>query len=86
MRNIDSIDGMKIKRAILASGFTKEQVVASVQESGIRFSLAGLDKMFVNTFPVKHLEEILEQIALKCGCLASDFGESKVRQKAKKSA
>lgn len=63
----------------MASGFTKEQVVASVQDAGFRFSLTGLDKIYRNEFPVKDTEEIVEVIALKCGCLSSDFTESEVK-------
>lgn len=86
MRNKTDIDGSKIKRAILASGFTKEMVVASVQTSGLRFSLAGLDKMLANKFPKKDLDMILEEIAQKCRCLVSDFEELEAKQEDKESA
>jgi len=76
MKTTQDINGQKIKRAVRASGFTKEQVVASVQDCGLRFSLAGLDKMYRDEFPLNDTFEILGAIALKCGCLVSDFGES----------
>lgn len=76
MKNILNVNGQRIRKAVMASGFTKEQVVASVQDSGLRFSLAGLDKIYRNELPVKDAYDILGAIALKCGCLISDFGES----------
>lgn len=76
MRNIN---GQKIRKAVMASGFTKEQVVASVQDTGLRFSLAGLDKIYRNEFPVRDSEEIIAAIALKCGCLTSSFAEDEAK-------
>jgi hypothetical protein len=75
MKNTRTI-GQKIRRTIIASHFTKEQVVASVQDKGLRFSLPGLDKMFRGQFPVNDTNEILEAIALKCGCSSSEFIKS----------
>lgn len=76
MKNISNVSGQKIRKAVMASGFTKEQVVASVQDSGLRFSLAGLDKIYRNELPVNDTSDIIGAIALKCGCLVSDFCES----------
>jgi hypothetical protein len=76
MRNITNVCGQKIRKAVMRSGFTKEQVVASVQDAGYRFSLAGLDKMYRDEFPVRDVEEIINVIAFKCGCLASDLAGS----------
>lgn len=75
MQNVQ-INGKKIKSAVIRSGFTKEQVVASVQDRGIRFSLAGLDRIYRNEFPVMSKTEILEAVADKCRCKLSDFAES----------
>jgi hypothetical protein len=79
MKTSYAVSGQKIKRAVVKSGWTKEQVVASVQDKGFRFSLTGLDKMFRNEFPVNDTEEILEAIALKCGCLISTFTEDEAQ-------
>jgi hypothetical protein len=79
MKTLTDMSGQKIKRAVVASGFTKEQVVASVQDKGLRFSLAGLDKIYRNEFPVNDTEDIIGAIALKCGCLVSDFAEDEVK-------
>lgn len=79
MKKLNDVSGQKIKRAVVASGFTKEQVVASVQDKGLRFSLAGLDKTFRNEFPVNDTEDIIAAIALKCGCLVSDFTEDEAQ-------
>lgn len=79
MKTLIDMSGQKIKRAVVASGFTKEQVVASVQDKGFRFSLAGLDKIYRNEFPVNDTEEIIQAIALKCGCLVSDFAEDEAQ-------
>lgn len=76
MKNTINVNGQRVRKAVMASGFTKEQVVASVQDNGLRFSLAGLDKIYRNELPVKDANDILGAIALKCGCLISDFGES----------
>lgn len=59
----------------MASGFTKEQVVASVQDKGLKFSLAGLDKIYRDELPVKDTEAILTAIAEKCCVDTSDFAE-----------
>jgi hypothetical protein len=76
MKNIFTVtNGQRVKRAVVASGYTKEQVVASVQDKGFRFSLAGLDKIYRGELPVNDADEILGAIALKCGCLISDFAE-----------
>lgn len=74
MQNVQ-INGKKIKSAVIRSRFTKEQVVASVQDRGIRFSLAGLDRIYRNELPVFSQKEILEAIAEKCRCKLSDFAE-----------
>lgn len=79
MKTITDVSGQKIKRAVVASRFTKEQVVASVQDRGLRFSLAGLDKIYRNEFPVNDTEDIIEAIAFKCGCLVSDFAEDEAQ-------
>lgn len=79
MNNVFNINGQKIKKAIRVSGFTKEQVVASVQDKGLRFSLAGLDKIYRNEFPLNDTLEILEAIAFKCGCPVSDFEDDEIR-------
>lgn len=68
-----NISGQRVKRAVVASGFTKEQVVASVQDLGFRFSIAGLDKVYRGDLPMHDSREILEAIALKCGCMVTDF-------------
>jgi uncharacterized LabA/DUF88 family protein len=77
MKNV--LNGQKLKRAVICSGFTKEQVVASVQDKGLRFSLAGLDKMYRGELPVRDPEEILRAIADKCGCETSDFAEFEIK-------
>jgi hypothetical protein len=79
MKNRLNVNGQKVRRAVMASGFTKEQVVASVQDAGFRFSLAGLDKIYRGELPVRDAEDILGAIALKCGCQTSDFAESEAR-------
>lgn len=79
MKTMISVSGQKIKRAVVASGWTKEQVVASVQDKGFRFSLAGLDKIYRGELPVNDTEDIIGAIALKCGCLVSDFAEDEAR-------
>lgn len=73
------ISGKLVKKAVQKSSFTREQVVASVQDKGLRFSLAGLDKIYRNELPAKDTSEILEAIAQKCGCLVSDFAESEAQ-------
>lgn len=79
MKNITNVSGHKIRKAVMASGYTKEQVVASVQDKGFRFSLAGLDKIYRDELPVRDTLEIIEAIALKCGCLTSSFAEDEVK-------
>jgi hypothetical protein len=79
MKTTIKVSGQKIRRAVIASGFTKEQVVASVQDKGFRFSLAGLDKIYRNEFPVNDTEDIIGAIALKCGCLVSSFAEDEAK-------
>lgn len=79
MRNISNVMGQKIRKAVMASGFTKEQVVASVQDRGLSFSLAGLDKMYRGEFPVRDTEEILFAISIKCKCQVSDFAEPETK-------
>lgn len=79
MKNTINVSGQKIRRAVIGSGYSKEQVVASVQDKKLRFSLAGLDKIYRNEFPVNDTEEILAAIAEKCGCSISDFGESEMK-------
>lgn len=76
MKNTINVSGQRIRRAVMASGYSKEQVVAHVQDKGLKFSLTGLDKMYRNELPVKDLEEILIAIAEKCSCHVSDFAES----------
>jgi hypothetical protein len=76
IKELNNVNGRRIRKAVIASGFTKEQVVASVQDKGLRFSLAGLDKIYRNELPVNDTSDILGAIALKCGCLISDFTES----------
>lgn len=63
-------------KAVNRSGFTKEQVVASVQDKGWRFSLAGLDRMYCGKLPKHNSKEILLAVAEKIGCEISDFAES----------
>jgi hypothetical protein len=79
MKTILSVNGQKIRRAVILSGFSKEQVVASVQDSGLRFSLTGLDKLYRGELPVRDSDEILEAIALKCSCLAMSFANSEAQ-------
>lgn len=79
MKTSFNIDGQKIRRAVVASRFSKEQVVAAVQDAGYKFSLAGLDKVYRNEFPVKNTEEIVAAIAFKCGRLVSDFAEDEAK-------
>lgn len=79
MKTMFNINGQKVRRAVIASGFTKEQVVASVQDAGFKFSLAGLDKIYRNELPVKDTQEIVAAIALKCGCLTSNFAEDEAK-------
>ena len=79
MKNVFNVNGQKVKRMVNGSGYSKEQVVASVQDKGFRFSLSGLDKIYQNIFPVNDTEEILAAIAEKCGCSISDFGESEIK-------
>lgn len=73
------IDGNEIRKAVKRSGFSKEQVVASVQDLGFRFSLAGLDRIYRGEFPSKDCKEILEAIAFKCKCQVSDFAEPETK-------
>jgi hypothetical protein len=73
------VSGQKVRRAVIRSGYSKEQVVASVQDKGFKFSLTGLDKIYRNEFPVHFTDEILAAIAEKCGCSVSDFGESEMK-------
>jgi hypothetical protein len=79
MKKIINVNGQRVRRAVLASGYTKEQVVAHVQDAGLKFSLAGLDKIYRGELPVKDSDAILEAIAFKCRCLASDFAESEAQ-------
>lgn len=67
-----------MKKSVIASRWTKEQVVAHVQYKGISFSLAGLDRMYRGEL-VKDSDEILEAIAEKCGCSVDDFTESEAK-------
>lgn len=71
------INVTNLKIAINRSGFTKEQVVASVQDKGWRFSLTGLDRIYRNDLPKNNSEEIIKAIAEKIRCNISDFTESK---------
>jgi hypothetical protein len=75
MKKIINVNGQKVRRAVLASGFSKEQVVASVQDAGLKFSLAGLDKIYRGELPVKDSDAILEAIAFKCHCQATEFAD-----------
>ena len=70
---METINVKILKRKIQASGFRKEQVVAAVQDEGIRFSLTQLDKMFKGEMPVNNLEEIIFLISNKIKCDKSDF-------------
>lgn len=79
MTNSKEISGRIVKKAVHRSGYTREQVVASVQDKGLRFSLAGLDKIYRNELPVKDREEILAAIAEKCGCSVSEFADSEAK-------
>lgn len=76
MKNEINVCGQKVRRAVIKSGYSKEQVVASVQDKGFKFSLTGLDKIYRNELPVNFTMEILIAIAEKCGCQVSDFAES----------
>jgi hypothetical protein len=71
--NAMRIDHEKLKRAVRASAFSKEQIVAAVQDEGYRFSLAGLDRMYKGEMPKNDLPEILQALALKLRCNVSDF-------------
>lgn len=74
-----TFSGQKLKRLVVKSGATKEQVVAHVQDMGLRFSLAGLDRMYRGVMPAREeTAEILAGIADKLGCSTADFHE--VRQ------
>lgn len=77
--DMQDISGLKLKRKIKASGFTKEQVVAHVQYKGLAFSLAGLDRMYRGEFTHEDLEEIVEAIAEKIGCPTSEFADPEAR-------
>jgi hypothetical protein len=82
MRDITNIDGQKIRVAVLKTGLTREKVVVLVQEDleiGVTFSLAGLDKMIRGELPKRDAEKVLVSLAKICGCLISDFAESKVK-------
>ena len=79
MKNIFNINGLQVRKAVLQSGFTKEQVVASVQDEGLKFSLTGLDKIYRNELPVKDTEAILIAIAKKCCVEISFFAESEAK-------
>ena len=78
-KSVTSVDGNEVRKAIKKSGFTKEQVVASVQDLGFRFSLAGLDRIYRGELPIYNAMEILEAIALKCRCQVSDFAEPETK-------
>lgn len=71
------VSGKSIRSAVLRSAYTKEQVVASVQDKGLSFSLAGLDKVYRGELPKKDTSEILKAIADKLGCTTQDFAQSK---------
>ena len=75
MKQIE-VAGKNVRAAVNRSGFTKEQVVASVQDKGFRFSLAGLDRIYRNELPTFDRKEILEALAEKCRCTVLDFVES----------
>jgi hypothetical protein len=76
MKHMINVSGQKVRRAVMASAYSKEQVVAHVQDKGLKFSLTGLDKIYRNELPVHFTGEILAAIAEKCGVSVSDFGES----------
>lgn len=72
---LNNFSGQKLKKMIVRSGYTKEQVVAHVQDKGLRFSLAGLDRILRNELPKKEPHEILAGISEKLKCSAEDFTE-----------
>jgi hypothetical protein len=73
-----SFSGQQLKKMVIKSGTTKEQVVAHVQDKGHRFSITGLDRMYRGELPKTEPTEILAGIAEKLKCDPSDFME--VRQ------
>ncbi len=73
MKDYQNINGDLIRRRVIASKFSKEDVVVHVQKKGFSFSYPGLDKMYRSELPQRHRDEILEAIAEKCGCSISDF-------------
>jgi hypothetical protein len=76
---VGTFSGQKLRRMVVKSGATKEQVVAHVQDMGLRFSLAGLDRMYRGVMPAREeAEEVLAGIAHKLKCSVADFNE--VRQ------
>lgn len=79
MKKITNVNGQRVKKAVRISGKSKEKIVVAVQDAGLSFSLAGLDKMFRGELPVNESDEILEVIAFECGCLTSDFAESEAK-------
>jgi hypothetical protein len=75
---IATFSGPKFKKMVIKSGSTKEQVVAHVQDKGLRFSMAGLDRMFRGELPKNEPSEVLAGIAERLNCNPADFTE--VRQ------
>lgn len=72
---LSNFSGHKLKRAVVRSRFAKEQVVAHIQDKGIKFSLTGLDRIYRNELPRKETQEILAGIAEKLCCNLDDFTE-----------
>lgn len=81
--DLTNFSGRKIKKKVMSSEFTKEQVVAYVQDTpdhdiSYSFSLAGLDRLYRGELPKRNAGLIVTRIAEKLGCKVDEFLE--VRQ------
>lgn len=75
-----SVNGQKLRIAVLNSGKTREKVVVLVQEiikkDGLSFSFTGLTKLLDGELPKKDGDKILEALSQVLGLPVSDFAES----------